>query len=71
MPATLTTACRRLADMLRTEGFPIHYLAGGDLIGDDSEATTDGSHPSDLGAMRYAEAATPVLGRLLSRRSRP
>ncbi len=43
----------------------LHYLKGDRLLGADSEGTTDGSHPNDLGMMRYAEALRPVLARLL------
>lgn len=63
-------AFRRLADALRAEGFPIHTLSGKDLIGQDGEATTDASHPSDLGAMRYAEVVTPVLREIVEREKR-
>ncbi len=72
LPAQLAkqAAFRAIADRLRAEGYSIDYLPGQDLIGADSEATTDGSHPSDLGAMRYAEAVAPVLanrvGKILS-----
>ncbi len=59
------SAFRALGAKLQAEGYPIHYLQGEDLIGDDSEGTTDGSHPSDLGAMRYADAVTPVLRNIL------
>ena len=44
----------------------LHFLDGQDLIGRDGEATTDGSHPSDLGMVRYADAYEPVLRRLLA-----
>jgi lysophospholipase L1-like esterase len=44
----------------------LHYLTGGDsLIGADGEGTTDGSHPNDLGMMRYADALEPALRALL------
>jgi len=44
----------------------LHYLSGGDsLIGVDGEGTTDGSHPNDLGMMRYADALEPALRALL------
>lgn len=43
----------------------LSYLRGDDLLGDDDEATTDGSHPSDLGMVRYADAYTGVLRRVL------
>jgi len=34
-------------------------------IGDDGEGTVDGSHPTDLGMMRYAEILEPELRKLL------
>jgi len=39
----------------------IFYLNGDNLLGQDGEAATDGSHPSDLGMMRYADAYEPLL----------
>ena len=63
-------AFRAIADRLRSEGYAVRYLPGGDLIGTDNEATTDGSHPSDLGAMRYAEVVTPVLRSMLGRQEK-
>jgi len=39
----------------------LYYVSGDDLLGDDDEATTDGSHPNDLGFMRQADAIEPVL----------
>jgi hypothetical protein len=45
----------------------IHYLAGDDLLGDDAEASTDGSHPSDLGFVRQADHFERVLRKLLPR----
>ncbi len=44
------------------------YVEGEALLGDDGEATTDSSHPSDLGMMRMAEALAPVLKPLLADR---
>jgi lysophospholipase L1-like esterase len=41
----------------------LHYLKGDRLLGADSEGTVDGSHPNDLGMMRYAEALRPVLAK--------
>lgn len=38
---------------------------GEQLLGDDGEAATDGSHPSDLGMVRYADAYEPALRALL------
>jgi len=46
----------------------LHYVEGENLLGDDGEATTDSSHPSDLGMMRMAEALAPVLEPLLENR---
>lgn len=43
----------------------LHYLEGADLIGEDGEGTTDGSHPNDLGFMRQADAFEPVLRKAL------
>ena len=37
-----------------------------DVLGVDGEATVDGSHPNDLGMMRYAEALEPDLRKLLA-----
>lgn len=39
----------------------LHYLTGDALLGDDGEATVDGSHPTDLGFVRQADAFEPVL----------
>ena len=39
---------------------------GTDLIGHDDEATGDGSHRSDLGAMLYADAVATKLFEILS-----
>ncbi|MAV36944.1 MAG: hypothetical protein CMJ59_15970 [Planctomycetaceae bacterium] len=43
----------------------IYYLAGERLLGGDGEATTDGSHPNDLGMVRYADAYEPLLREIL------
>lgn len=43
----------------------LFYRDNHGLIGSDSEGTVDGSHPNDLGMMRYAEALEPELRRLL------
>ena len=43
----------------------LYYLEGDDLLGDDGEAATDGSHPNDLGMVRYADAYEPVLRKIL------
>lgn len=43
----------------------LHYLEGATLLSDDSEATTDGSHPNDLGFVQQADAFEPVLRKAL------
>jgi hypothetical protein len=60
-------AYRAAYDKLIAEGTKhLHYQVGGDnLIGGDGEGTTDGSHPNDLGMMRYADALEPALRQLL------
>ena len=49
----------------------LHYLAADELLGDDNEGTTDGSHPNDLGMMRYAEAYGRVLRPLIGNANPP
>jgi lysophospholipase L1-like esterase len=41
------------------------YVEGNQLLRDDGEDTVDGSHPTDLGFMRYADVLTPVLAKVL------
>lgn len=43
----------------------LHYVEGEHLLGNDGDGSTDGSHPSDLGMMRMADALDPVLRPLL------
>lgn len=43
----------------------IHYLKGGQLIGNDSEGTVDGIHLTDLGFIRMSENMYPVLRKLI------
>ncbi|HEX2952037.1 MAG TPA: SGNH/GDSL hydrolase family protein [Armatimonadota bacterium] len=53
-------------EKLLSEGMTdLYYVPGDHLIGDDFEATVDGSHPSDLGMVRYADALEPILRGLL------
>ncbi len=44
----------------------LYYLGGEALLGDDGEAATDGSHPNDLGMMRYADAYEKSLRGILT-----
>mgnify|MGYP006422574575 FL=1 len=43
----------------------LYYLDGDYLLGSDGEGATDGSHPNDLGMVRYADAYEPVLRAML------
>lgn len=43
----------------------LHYLPGNRLLGTDGEDTVDGSHPTDLGFLRHANAFEPALRTLL------
>jgi hypothetical protein len=45
----------------------LYYISAGKLIGDDGEGTVDGTHPTDLGFMRMADAIAPTLKNLLRR----
>ncbi len=61
--AALKKAFRELKD----EGLEnLYYLDGDFLLGLDGEGATDGSHPNDLGMMRYADAYEPVLRAILN-----
>jgi GDSL-like Lipase/Acylhydrolase family/N-terminus of Esterase_SGNH_hydro-type len=43
----------------------LHYLPGATLLGADGEDTVDGSHPTDLGFVRQADAMGKVLTKLV------
>jgi hypothetical protein len=59
-------AFRALYDRLRAGGaVNLAYTEGDPLLGDDSEATVDGSHPTDLGFVRYADCLQPIVTALL------
>ena len=61
----LRTAYERLAERGITK---LHYIPGRTLLGNDGEATVDGTHPTDLGFHRFAAALEPVLRRVLESR---
>jgi hypothetical protein len=55
-------ALKAAYDRLLAEGVTgLHYVPCDELLGDDSEATVDGTHPTDVGFLRMAEALEPVL----------
>lgn len=63
---TSRAALRGAYERLLEQGVKgLHYVQGEHLLGDDGEAATDGSHPSDLGMQRMADALEPVLRGLL------
>jgi hypothetical protein len=39
----------------------LHYVAADDLLGDDGDATVDGTHPTDVGFQRMAAAIAPAV----------
>jgi hypothetical protein len=59
-------ALRKAYEQLQVAGVPhLHYLSGNKLLGDDTEGTTDASHPNDLGFLRQADAFEPILRKAL------
>jgi len=61
-------ALRATFERLTAEGVTgLHHVAGGPLLGTDGEATVDGTHPTDLGFLRMADALEPLLRRLAER----
>jgi hypothetical protein len=59
-------ALRKVYDRLIKAGVnDLHYLKGDNLLGDDWDATVDGTHPNDLGFYRMAEAITPAIRAVL------
>ncbi len=62
-------ALRKVYESLQSAGVQhLHYLPGDRLLGDDGESTVDGSHPTDLGFMRQAEAFQKALTPMLQSR---
>lgn len=43
----------------------LYYIPGDNLIGDDGEGSTDGSHPNDLGFVRQTAIFEPILRQAL------
>ena len=59
-------ALRHAFEQLLEQGVvDLHKIPDTHLLGDDFEGTVDGTHPTDLGSMRIAEALAPLLSRLL------
>lgn len=61
-------AQRRLYDKLKKAGEKnIYYIEAEGMIGEDGEATVDGTHFTDLGAMRYVDHVLPTLKKALKK----
>jgi hypothetical protein len=59
-------ALREAFEAIKRDGIArVYYIPGDTLLGDDAEASNDGSHPSDLGFVRQANAFEPVLRQAL------
>ena len=56
---------KKAYDILVKEIPNLYYIEGESLLGEDTEATVDGSHPSDLGMYRYAVAVEPTIAKAL------
>ena len=64
--AEKNAAQKRLYARLRKAGEKrIYYVGAEGMIGDDGEATVDGIHFTDLGAMRYVEHLLPIVKKAL------
>ncbi len=62
-------ALRKAHAQLKAAGVKqLYYIEGDALLGNDSEGTTDGSHPNDLGFLRQADAFEPVLRKALGQK---
>ena len=61
-------AQRRIYEKMRKAGEKnIFYIKSEGMLGDDGDATVDGTHFSDLGMMRYVEHVLPTLKKALAR----
>ena len=62
-------AQRRLYEKLKKAGEKkIFYIRTGSMLGDDGEATVDGTHFTDLGMLRYVEHVLPVIKKALRKK---
>lgn len=59
---------RNLFERLKKSGEKnIYYVEAEGMLGEDGEATVDGTHFTDLGAMRYVDYVMPVINKALKR----
>jgi lysophospholipase L1-like esterase len=69
-PGPAGAAQERAVKRLLTEGMPrLHLIGENILLGTDTEGTVDGSHPTDLGMMRLADALYPTLRAILAEKA--
>lgn len=62
-------AQKRLFDKLKKSGEKrIYYISAEGMIGEDGEATVDGTHFTDLGMMRYVDHVLPTLKKALRKK---
>ena len=55
-------ALRECFEKLKLAGVTgLYYIPGDDFLGSDTEGSTDGSHPNDLGFLRQADVMEPIL----------
>lgn len=60
------TEWKKAYDALVADGVAnLHYFPGHNLLGDDTLGTVDGTHPTDLGFLRMADALEPAIRELL------
>lgn len=60
-------ALRKVYARLQAAGIKhVYYLPGANLLGEDGEDTVDGSHPTDLGFVRQADAFQKALEPILA-----
>jgi hypothetical protein len=66
LPTAKGEIVRGLVEKLTAEGMPgVYYLSAKGMMGEDSEGTVDGCHPTDLGMMRQAEVFAGALEGIL------
>lgn len=64
-------AQKELYELLKSQGEKgLYYVPGHLLLGYDGEATVDGIHSTDLGAVRYVDALLPVIEKALKTKAK-
>lgn len=61
-------AQKKAFEILKKEILNIYYIPGDKLMGDDNEATVDGSHPTDLGLYRHFLIYKEVIKNIFNRK---